>query len=309
MSERNELLFNLHVDCEATQFAIRNPALGERSTRGLAEVLDAEGLVGTFLVIPTDFEAHGALYRELAEAGHEIGLHYHPWEEGRTEFFGLETRESQVALLEEAMDRFAQVMGRRPEAFCPGYGSANDQTFGVLEEVGLRHGLVSVPTRILPQCASVWGGSPLDPRYPHRLFRCLNGDVDFVDCPATIDPESRMWGGAHPQDLRVELVDAKNHFYTIQKSVKRQLAENVPVPHVHAVTHNIFEFSDCRDFRRETLVGIIAGARRVAAEHGMTLKATTMGGIAARFRERVPLPLGNLGIPKLDTRGREFATR
>lgn len=100
-------------------------------------------------------------------------------------------------------------MGYRPKHFTPGYASANDYTFPALEALGFTHGLVSMPTRNLPQCACVWGNSPMDAHYPHRYNRCLVGDVNFVDIPHTIDWESRMWGGAHPQDLRIELVDAK----------------------------------------------------------------------------------------------------
>ena len=120
------------------------------------------------------------------------------------------------------------------------------------------HGTVSMPTRNLPQCACVWGGSPLDIHYPHRYNRSLAGDVDFVDIPPTVDVESRMWGGAHPQDLRIELVDAKNHWYTIHKNVKRQVeaGSEIPVKYLKALTHNIFDYSDARDFRRETMLGV-----------------------------------------------------
>ena len=67
------------------------------------------------------------------------------------------------------------------------------------------------------------GQLSLDAHYPHRHNRSLVGDVDFVDVPGTCDPNHGCGGGA-PQDLRVELVDAKNHWYTIHKAVKRQMA-------------------------------------------------------------------------------------
>ena len=116
----NELLFNLQIDCESTQFAIQNPALGERAIRGLGEMLEESGTKGTFLVIPGDIEAHAPIYRDLQNSGHEIGLHYHPWMAGRTEFLGCEGPEAQRELLGEAADRYAQAMGERPLAFCPG---------------------------------------------------------------------------------------------------------------------------------------------------------------------------------------------
>ena len=295
--------FTLQIDCEATQHAVRNPALGERAVRGIGEILADTGMKATFCVIPSDMRAHARRYRSLLEEGHEIGLHVHPADLGYQEFLGVHSPEDQVRIVREAMDVFAQEMGFRPQCFTPGYYSANDHTFPVLEALGLHHGSVSVPTRNLPQCACIWGNSSLDARYPHRYNRCLAGDVDFVDVPATIDPDSRMWGGAHPLDLRVELVDARNHWYTINKSVQRQLAagENLPVKYLKAVTHNTFEFSRKDDFRRETLLGIIRAARDICRNAGCRLIPATTGQIAEYYRRRVPRPCGGVEL-KLDTR-------
>lgn len=302
-----ELFFNLQIDCESTQFALRNPALGERAILGLGDVLAETGTKGTFLVIPGDTDAHAKIYQDLEKAGHEVGLHYHPWIEGRSEFLGCEGPDAQRELLSEAIDRHAQAMGRRPYAFCPGYGSANDFTYGILEELGFTHGLVSFPTRDLPQCACVWGNSPLDPHYPHRYNKSLEGDVNFVDLPVTLDPQSRMWGGAHPQDLRVELVDAKNHFYTINKSVQRQVMAETPLLQIRAVTHNVFEFSDRANFRRETYVGIVEAAKRIAEREGFAFQAVTMERLAELYREKVPHELVKPKGLDLDVSGRAFA--
>jgi len=299
------ILVNIQVDCESTQRSIDDPALGERAIRGLGEILADTGMKVTFVVIPGDIQVHAPVYRELEARGHEVGLHIHPAEQGYEEFFGVYGFEDQIEILREGMEVFAQRMGREPECFTPGYFSANDHTFPALEAAGLRHGLVSCPTRNLPQCACVWGNSPLQVHYPHRHNRCLTGDVDFVDVPVTIDPESRMWGGAHPQDLRVELVDAKNHYYTIEKAVKRQVqaGDAVPVKHLKIITHNIFDYADEGDFRRETLLGIIDGARRICEAQEARLVPATTADIAAAYREKVPLPQGGAKL-ELDTRGR-----
>lgn len=299
------MFFNLQVDCESTQKSIADPALGERSVRGLGEVLGAHGLKATFVVIPTDIRAHAAVYRELEAEGHEVGLHVHPAEQGYEEFFGVYGYDDQVTILSEGIDAFEQAMGRRPEVFTPGYFSANDHTFPALEALGFRHGTVSLPTRNLPQCACVWGNSPLDAHYPHRFNRSLPGDVDFVDLPPTVDVDSRMWGGAHPQDLRIELVDAKNHWYTIQKNVKRQVdaGDAVRVPYIKALTHNIFDYGDPRDFRRETLQGVIEAAKGIFEQNGCDLVAGTAADIAAAYREAVPVQEGGRKLA-LDTSGR-----
>lgn len=302
-----EIYFNIQVDCESTDPAFRNPALGERAVRGLGEVFAEQGVKGTFMVLPTDIKIHARIYRELEKQGHEVGLHTHPAAQGYGDFLGVYGTEDQLKIIGEGADVFAKEMGRLPKVFTPGYCSANDMTYPVLEKLGFTHGLVSMPTRNLPQCACVWGNSSLDAHYPHRYNRCLTGDVNFVEIPETIDPDSRMWGGAHPQDLRIELVDVKNHWYTIDKTVKRQLAarDSIPVKYIKACTHNTFDYSDPHNFRRETLLGVIAAARNICEQNGITLVPATTGEIAEQYRARVPLPRGGLEL-KLDTRGRTF---
>ena len=165
--------------------------------------------------------------------------------------------------------------------------------------------MVSMPTRNLPQCACVWGSSPQTLHYPHRYNHCLTGDVDFVDVPMTVDVESRMWGGAHPQDLRIELVDAKNHRYTIRKNVARQVqaADAIPVKHLKALTHKVFDYSDEHNFRRETLFGVIDIVRRICDEQQCQLVPATTAAMAEAYRQLVPLPRGGVKLI-LDTRGR-----
>ncbi|MBI3987476.1 MAG: polysaccharide deacetylase family protein [Lentisphaerae bacterium] len=301
----SELFFTVQVDCEATQHALRDPGLGERAIRGLGDILAKTGTRATFVVIPSDIRVHAAIYQELQTQGHEIGLHLHPADAGYQEFMGVHSYDEQVRMLTDAMKVFADCMGRKPEAFTPGYASANDHTFPALEAVGLRHGTVSIPTRDLPQCACVWGRSPLDLRYPHRFNRSLNGNVDFVDIPMTVDADSRMWGGAHPQDLRVELVDAKNHYYTMEKAIRRQVAagDMVPVKYLKAITHNTFEYSDPANFRRETLGKMIEAARKLCEKHQCVFTPVTSAELAARYRQLVSRPKDQQTLV-LDTRGR-----
>jgi len=297
--------FNLQIDCEALQHSLNDATLGERSIRGLGEILAETKTKATFVVIPPDIRRHASIYQELEAQGHELGLHVHPADQGYDEFLGVYSFDDQVKIIREGVDVFSQHFGRAPVCFTPGYGSANDHTYPVLEKLGFRHGLVSIPTRNLPQCACVWGNSPQDLHYPHRYNRCLSGDVDFVSVPPTLDPDSRMWGGAHPQDLRVELVDAKNHWYTIHKSLRRQLAASptLPVKYLKAWTHNTFDYSDPRDFRRETLFGIIAAVRRLCEQEGVTLVPATTGEIAGHYRRLVPRLATGVKLA-LDTRGR-----
>lgn len=296
------LLFNFFTDCEATQPAVADAALGERAAAGIAEVLESRGLHGTFHVIPSDVEHSAALYQQLSRRGHEIGLHLHPAADGYEEFLGVYGPQTQQEIVAQAADRFAQALGFFPQTILPGYTSGNDHTYGVLYDAGFRHGMTTIPTRVLPECASVHAGVPLDVHYAHRFNRTLEGDLDFVEIPVTVDPDSRMWGGKTPLDLRVELVDAKNHWYTIDKAIARQVQQQTPLKVIRAFTHNIFNYDQPGDFRRQTLERLLDHVAAIAAARGLSFTGTTSREIAAAYRAAAPLGGRNAKL-KLDRRG------
>ena len=163
-----KMYFDVQIDCEATQHAINDADLGLKAITGLREIFLETGVKGSFMVIPGDMREHQDFYRQLDSEGHDVGLHIHPADQGYDEFLGVYSFEDQVKMIQEALDIFKDTFGKYPTSFTPGYGSANDHTFPALETVGLTQGLVSIPTRDLPQCACVWGSSPLSCHYPHR---------------------------------------------------------------------------------------------------------------------------------------------
>jgi peptidoglycan/xylan/chitin deacetylase (PgdA/CDA1 family) len=289
--EKTNFFISWSIDCEATQHSVRDPELGERGSAGFADVLEEFQLKATFFVTPGDIESRPALYRNLGDRGFEIGLHLHPADVGFAEFMGVMGPEEQRRAIVIARQRWSQAMGTVPRAFCMGYGSANDFTYGILEEAGFTHGQISIPGRRLPECACVWEGAPLYVHYANRYNRLLTGDMDFVEVPHTIDLTSYMWGGRHPQDYRVELVDAKNHWYTAHKSVMAQIGNSkVPIKIIRGVTHNTFDYSDPLNFRRETLRDMIAGLSAILQESECVPVPATVGDIAAEYRRQVAKP-------------------
>jgi hypothetical protein len=77
----------------------------------------------------------------------------------------------------------------------------------------------------------------------------------------------------------------------------------VPVKYLKAVTHNTFDYMDKRNFRRETLLGIIAAAQSICRAQVCRWVPATSAEIAAEYRRRMPLPKGAPPL-QLDTRGR-----
>ena len=96
------------IDCEATQKAISDIEMGVRSIRGFVELLAEAGLKGTLFVLPSDAVAYPALLRELASQGLEIGLHYHPQEEGHRDFCGAYSEIEQMVMYSEATTMLSQ---------------------------------------------------------------------------------------------------------------------------------------------------------------------------------------------------------
>ena len=80
--------------------------------------------------------------------------------------------------------------------------------------------------------------------------------------------------------------------------------EEVAVKMLHVSTHNLFEFQDERDFRRQTLLGIIEHVFRVAREFDLEAVGATTAEAAAAYRETVPLP-ASVTARALDRRGHE----
>ena len=296
------LLFS--ADCESTAHAVQDAALGERNVRGLQQILAAAEARGTFFVIPTDMEAGAAMYRDLIADGHEVALHLHPADLGYEEFLGVYGPDEQRQIITEAVERFEQAAGFRPRAFRPGYASFTDHTFAILAELGFTHGGDSMPGRVLPECASVWAGAPEDPHYANAANAVIAGSLDFLEIPLTVDQASRMWGGKTPQDLRVELVDAKNHWYTIKKSLDRQTAAGAALPCLSMFTHNIFDYGEPGGFRRLTLEKMIQHAKTIAADLGYGFAGVTHQTYSELFRRRLPPEQAKGASLKLDVSGR-----
>ena len=108
------------IDCEATQAAVDDRPLGQRSIQGYAEAIASSGLKATFFVLPADAKAYSAQLQELAKQGFEIGLHYHPQEEGYGDYCGAYTSDEQHTMYTDAIQCFADALGFEPKTFRAG---------------------------------------------------------------------------------------------------------------------------------------------------------------------------------------------
>jgi peptidoglycan/xylan/chitin deacetylase (PgdA/CDA1 family) len=279
---------NIHVcwtiDCEATQQAVNDVGLGIRAIQGAAALISEKGLRATLFVLPGDAAACPAVLRDLDEDRFELGLHFHPQEEGHDDFCGAYSEESQRRMYGDAIKKFADAVGIAPRAFRTGSCSANDATFRVTAELGFDCCSHSMPGRNMTQLRSNWVGAPHHVHYANPANRLLEGGLDLVEAPVSTDPSSMLWSGGHPQDLRVELFDAKNQRYLIDRLIAREKTRPQPVKAIVALTHNTYEYDNPADFRRQTMKQMMDDFVELAVKHDVNLVPATISEIAAAHR-------------------------
>lgn len=284
----------LHVmftmDCEArndiaTEGGPKDWDFCRRSMEGYTDLLLQHGYRPTLFVVPQTAEAHPQALLELKRKGAELGLHLHPQDFGYTDYLGAYSFEEQVAMLTRVTQVWENALGFRPESFRGGNFSGNDATAPALESLGYRQGSLSVPGRNFTRVKSNWAGAQLWPRHMHKANRLLKGELDFLEIPATADWESVMWGGLTKLELRIEMVDARAHGFTIRKSVARQCNEGIEEPYLCALTHNIFDYSNTGEFRRQVLEGMLQEIGDCAEHNALTIHGCTLQEYHAWFDE------------------------
>jgi len=250
----------------------------ERSTLGLADYLEAQGLRATFFVVAQTAARQRRMFLDLEERGHELGLHVHPQDTGRGfgDYLGGYAFDEQVRLLQETAGDWAQAIGHRPATFRGGNFSANDSTFPALAATGFRQGSCSSPGRRYVAAKAVWEGAEPWPLRAHGANRLYAGDVDFYEVPITCDQDHRR-NPSLPLELRIEGGDAATHDRTIELALRRQAEAGVSPKTIVPFTHNHLEYGDPQDERRRTLEAVVGSAMRLAASMGFDLPACTLG--------------------------------
>ena len=277
------------IDCESCRKEVDDLELGRNAAAGFADLLEQAGWRGTFYLMPEEAGPLADLFGEVAGRGHELALHLHPDASGYPSgHMGVYSAATQREITEKALATFQEHLAALPVSCRPGFGSANDATFPALADCGFSSASASFPGRILTQVASNWAGAPLFAHYANPHNRMRSGGLDLVEIPISVDWETMIWGGLHPQDLRVEYTDARNHHFAIEKIMRRQVREDLPLKALVILTHNLFRYSDPANFRRETLLGMMESIRRCGESLGAEVVGTTLTEAADAYRKAVP---------------------
>ena len=278
------------MDCEAVAELSKEGGppdwdFAKKAIEGYCESLLNAGLPPTLFIVPYAAEKLAPFFLEIHQKGVELALHYHPQDHGREDYLGAYDYNEQNIMLAEAVDIWSNALGFKPKSFRGGNFSANDYTYPVLYDLGFRQGSLSAPGRSFTRVKSNWVSAPMLPYHTSRANRLIPGDMDFLEVPTTVDWESSMWGGLTKLELRIEMVDARAHGFTVRKNVDRQLKEGIKNPYLLALTHNIFDYSDLHEFRRMVLYDLISEIKNCADQRELTIRGFTLAGYHEVFKE------------------------
>jgi hypothetical protein len=181
--------------CDVTPYGLEmsgsGPADYEESARsicGFVETAERFGYPVTLLTHPEVAIENRELLLKLQAKGACLGLHVHPYKlkgKKHKHDLGAYPANEQREILQQAMASWGAAIGSAPRYFRAGYFSANDFTFGVLEDLGFLGGSLSNPGRVLPEHCSVWAGAEPYPHRAHSGFRLIRGESDFVNVPVS----------------------------------------------------------------------------------------------------------------------------
>ena len=235
----------------------------ERAIVGLADILQAEGLKGTFLPTPATAAKHAQLFQELHRAGFEVGMQFHcdSFRDGEyRQPLGAYSRREQEEILRLAKEDWEQALGMELVAYRSGYLSASDDTFSILAELGIKQTSCSKPGRHVPSRSACWlGATP----YAHRASaRCRlePGELDLVEVPVSSHPAERfsLRESFDPMDARPDHAHPFPAYAGLVDAVLWELELlQPPVKSFVVLTHNTIDYTDRQERRTRTLLRLL----------------------------------------------------
>ncbi len=289
----------LTMDCETARSdlmpcAIRMSGSGPvdylesgRSIRVYVETAASNGFPVTLFVHPEVASENAELLLELREHGACLGLHLHPYKLKGAKYkydLGAYSAGEQSGIVSEAMQVWEFALGSPPRYFRAGYFSANDKTFGVLNELGFAGGSLSNPGRVLPGHHSVWEGADPYPHRAHHECRLIAGDSDFINVPASVAFDRPVQQG-HAGERGYEwsyVPYGYDHGAIVQNVLDRFLADMPRFPVIVTDTHNDQDYSDLEHPARRNLELILRSIRDNCKQMEMQTVGVTLDALCDR---------------------------
>ena len=303
-----KLFFNYSVDCELpprteyTEGTEKAPFLNgpeswasaEESVRGFVELMeDLDVRSGASLFVYPDVARHQhALYEEMAQAGVEIALHvngmrYSRLKGDKANWLGAMTYDEQKYALAAGKEELEQVICRPCLGYRACYGSANNDTFPICEQLGFTWGSNASSRYRLDTSANWWGCC----RYPHHTnnkCKLVCGSMDFFEMPITCGVKIFFQGDENsPLDLRVETAEdiLGKHREVLRQVVAENLDEmarrEVPVRIIAGASHNTIPYGQFDSFQAQNLRCVVKHTQELAEERGLHFVPASFADILA----------------------------
>ncbi len=284
-----KVFFAFTMDCEriAEESTLKNGTpsweISEKAILGMAEVLREKDVVrgGAFYPTPATAARHRDLFRDLKADGFDLGCQFHcdSFRSGEySRFLGEYPYARQKEILTFAKQDWEEALEAPMTTFRCGFLSANDFTFPILAELGVRQSSSSMPRRHLPELAARWVGVHPYPHHASAKSRLVCGDLPLFEVPIAVHPFK--W--ANPEhtvapDLRPDR-GLEPAFYEdiIRSWLENMLRADPPIKTIVAITHNTIDYLDRQNPKRKIMELEIDCIRQAVTESGHQFVPATL---------------------------------
>ena len=290
-----KLFFNYSIDCETppnTEYTGRERRaffggpptweFAETSVRGFVERMEGLGVLrGASLFVYPDVATHQrSLYLELAGAGIEVALHlnglrYSRLRGNRAKWLGEMSCGEQREALRMGKQDLEDVVGKPCLGYRACYGSANDDTFPMCEELDFTWAS-NASGRNRPDFFANWAGSCPHPHHTNRTCKLVPGDMKLYEIPVTSGLKTFHEGNPNqPLDLRAEtppsVIGEKREIYrnVILENIIEMQQQNAPVRAITVASHNTNPYGDQSTYQSQNLAWVVEHTRQLAREHAL----------------------------------------
>ena len=276
-----KIFFAYTMDCEriAAESYLKNGApsweISEKAILGMADVLRKKNAVraGGFYPTPATAGKHRQIFLDLKNEGFDIGCQFHcdSFRNGEyKKYLGQYEYDDQKEILIRAKQDWEQALGLALRTFRCGFLSANDCTFPILNELGIRQSSSSLPGRHQPSIAAYWAGAYPYPHHASRKCRLACGDLELYEVPITYHPYKWL-DEAHTAayDLRPDR-GAKIEMYReiLDAYMEQMLRSDPPIKAIIAITHNTIDYLDAENPKRKIMEFQIDYVKEVSQKNG-----------------------------------------
>ena len=283
----------LTMDCETarsdlTPHALRmsgsGPADYEESARsicGYAETAATYGYPVTFLAHPEVAIENADVLLDLRDRTACLGLHVHPYKLRHRKYqqdLGVYSAVEQSGIVSGAMHVWESALGHPPRYFRAGYFSVNDQTFGVLSDLGFAGGSLSIPGRVLPGHHSLWAGAENYPHRAHHQCRLTAGESKFINVPVSVAfgrPVRRGHAGEQGHEW-LYVPHRYDHAAVIRDVLDRFRRDEPRFPVIVTDSHNDQEYLDPKHPARLNFELILNSIRDTCTQMGLRPEGITL---------------------------------